>query len=371
MDFLLRLIGTVIGFSVVMLACSLLVMAAVRLLHALANRRAKTMGEMLGAVINGYRASIGDQVELGDEQQMMFVLDVLTHRLQLPRQQLVLDPSRTTTAEGAVVEAAVAARGEQVRQADLTAIVRALAVQGKLPANWFRSVPASQLWVKPFIDYIETNFAQNERRTTAAFRREAERLSIVLSCFVVVVVNLDSLELAGTLWNSADSRSVLADAVPGLLEMEGRYPGVDEVEGAGFEDERHELVDGIKDDLVQLNSILGSADLNLGWQHGRITRVFCDYQARCGRSEPVIAGGVPWDPAPFDASRMSLLTLCWELGRWLLSLGMSAWLVSLGAPFWADLLRSILTRAQGLVPRPNQPAPVRPAPSTDNAAPPG
>jgi len=350
MTLLLQVLGVSIAFSVIMLACGLLVTAGVRLLHALANQRARTLGEMVGAVISGYRRKIGDRVEAGDEQELAFVIDVLTHPLKRAEARLELDPARITSSKAASLEAAVATQGAQLAQADLVTVVRALAVQGRLPTRWFRSAAAGSYSLPDFVDYIVTTFATSERQTTEQFRRDAARLSVVLSCILVVVANLDTVELTRVLWQGSAARDTLMTMAPALLEMEERTPDLNEAQGAGLADERGKLIDGLDEDLMQLNSVLSLADLNLGWQHSRIVRVFCVYRGLCDES-----GGPAAALTERNARAGSVSTLLWEMVRWLFGLGLSAWLVALGAPFWADVLRTVLSRAQNRVPRPSQP----------------
>src|SRR5688572_31651439 len=78
MTFLSQILGTVIAFATVMLAASLLVMSFVRIIQYLANQRGKTLGEMLGALLQGYRLSHRDAFSPGDDQQTNFQIDVLT-----------------------------------------------------------------------------------------------------------------------------------------------------------------------------------------------------------------------------------------------------------------------------------------------------
>jgi hypothetical protein len=56
-----------------------------------------------------------------------------------------------------------------------------------------------------------------------------------------------------------------------------------------------------------------------------------------------------YEPPPIQP--IGFGALLFELVRWLAALGASVFLVAQGPPFWADLIRSVLTRTSSRVPR--------------------
>lgn len=362
MQFLLGVVDTVVGFSAVMLAASLLVMLAIRVLHYLANRRATGLASLLGSVHLKYRNDADPAGRDGDAQQQMFVSDVLTHPLLFAGGGSASPGSASQTGTRRAAD-----RVEFITEEELLLVLQSFAAEGLLPERWFTDPNNT---VRSFYRYklhVGTWFKAVAGRSRQDFAREAKKLSWLFSATVVALVNLDAFELASAVHRSASTQAALADAAPGLLEMADRLAPA---EGAdGFEFDKEELLRDIGSDFGQLNSLLNIPELELGWTHSRIVRSIRAYRAQ-GRDqltapntalETVPQRGGIWphlsdidDPAayrPPPIRPIGLGTLLFELGRWLVALGVSVFLVAQGPPFWADLIRSILTRTNARVPR--------------------
>jgi len=346
MQFLLEIVSTVVGFSAVMLAASLLVMLAIRVLHYLAHRRATGLASLLGAVHLKYRADLDPAARDGDAQQQMFVSDVLTHPLLLSaasRGALPTGPSQAATRQAA-------ARAESITEQELVLVLKSFAQAGLLPERWFVDPDSTVRSLYKYELHVGSWFKAVADRSSQEFARESKKLSWLISALVVGLVNLDAFELALAVHRSASAQAALADANPGLLEMADRLAPAEGADGFEVDQEAH--LQNLGSDFGQLNSLLDIPELELGWTHSRIVRSIRAFQAK-DQAQPAPTPDAD-DPAayrPPPIQPIGLGALLIELGRWLVGLGAAVFLVAQGPPFWADLIRSILTRTNARVPR--------------------
>jgi hypothetical protein len=360
MQFLVGIIDTVVGFSAVMLASSLLVMVTIRVLHYLANRRATGLTTLLASVHLKYREKVEPASRAGDVQQDVFVSDVLTHPLLFGGAAGASTPSLIGTQEAAE-------RVDSITEAELILVIESFANGGLLPERWFFAPTTAGRSLYKYKLHVETWFKTAAARSRQEFAREAKQLSWLLSALVVAAVNLDAFELALAVHRSATGRSALMDATPGLLEMADRL--APPAEADGFEADRDALIEDLGSDLGQLNSLFNIPELELGWTHSRIVRSIQAYRAGSHQPAPSAKtalelvpqrGGIwpalsdPGEPSAYGVpprEPIGTFALFFEFGRWLVSIGASVFLVAQGPPFWADLIRSILTRTSQRVPR--------------------
>jgi hypothetical protein len=333
MELIAQIVGTVLGFIVVMTAASLVVSIVVRFVHYLADKRSTSLSEMLGALNHGFRLHHGDRVSPGDAAENRFVLDILTDPALHS-----MEAARTFDAASAQLGDAddprrklLARRVDFISKESLLAIVERLSPQGVLPARWHYALAPEHATVNAFRDHLDKWFAIAEGNSTEQFRRDSKRLVVVLSALLVVVTNLDAIQLVTDLYHSAPLRDALANQANDLLQTASALGATDRAATANLPTDRVEWLNEGEIYLPQLNAVLNQPELNLGWTHSWIVRKWCK---ACGAST---------DPDLAEAA----LSPTWSdwfvtLVRWLAGLALSTGLLSLGAPFWADQLKSFL-----------------------------
>jgi|CZKU01.1.fsa_nt_gi hypothetical protein len=365
MTFLGTLIGTAVAFSAIMLAVSIIIMYLVRLVHYLGNVRGRSLGEMVGALNIGFRLENGDPADAGDAPQSAFVTDILTYPMLHPAAKLSAPVSRMG-GDASKIEASrqkAAQSVEYIAKADLLEIVCRLNGQtysqkpllGEFPQRWCNSLAAEKRSLAALVFYIEQWFETTEAVSTDQFKKASKRLTAVLACIVVVVLNMDGFRLVANLYGKPGLRDDLAQRAPDLQDM-GRRSGATD-ERAPLPTSREALLDSAPPathgvdkanknvapdsqapdgttphataDVGALVSLLDQPDLGLGWQHSWIAEAMCVAARKC----PPVAGVVP--PSCFG----------WvvSIGGWLAGLGFSSLLLSMGAPFWARTLENALS----------------------------
>jgi hypothetical protein len=382
MAFLFRLFSTLLAFFTVMLTASLIVMCLVRILHYLSNTRAKTLGEMLGALNQGFRSTQGDTTQPGDLAQSNFVLDILTYPLlhspdvaqklvpkqnradaitrsrerlaatveylakddlkrivqALSREQWTAPSSDApVTAPAGTPERAPSAAGDMASAAPATSVAVATlsTVSGPsasatvprplasgdpfIPARWVVRLTENRRHESDFLAYIDAWYQRLERGSTEQFKNKARRLTATLSCLIVVFLNMDGFRLATDIFKSAAAQDILALQASTVLQTADRLR-VNEPSGGLITSDRDALLDGVPSTLNQLNGVLNEPELQLGWENSWIVKKWC----ACAKGEASCG-------SPFL-----------DYVRWLAGLAFSTLLLSLGAPFWADQLRRLL-----------------------------
>ncbi len=144
-------------------------------------------------------------------------------------------------------------------------------------------------------------------RLSGAFKRNTQRVSLVISIALVLASNIDSIRLTRTLWNDAGAREraeALSSSEVAVCEADARSPACRQL----------------------LGSLPGADVLPLGWDLETIQSL--DLQA---------------------------------IGLLILGLALTVLAVSRGAPFWFDVLRRFSTGLVSSGPRPS-PAPPPPPP---------
>jgi len=341
MNLLTQIAGMVIGFVTVMLAASLVVSVLVRIVHYLADKRSKTLGEMLGALNHAFRADRGDHVFAGDTPQTTFVLDVLTYpTLHLSSDLKAFASTGRRYLDVQTQRQAVAKRVEYLSEENLIEIVTRLTAAeskaladpkaGKIPARWYGRIEPDPPTLGELISFIRAWYKTIEDVGTQSFALASRRLTAVLSCIVVVFLCLDGIQLGVDLYRApASLTDRLAEQGGTLLQSPLQAEAIHPTGKATAE--RDPNLQDLESTLIQNNSVLNEPGLNLGWQNSWIVKEL----ARVKRHRP-------------DAPESGVLAL--HLFRWLIGILLSCLLVSLGAPFWADQLSALLNLRNATAP---------------------
>lgn len=348
MNLLTQIAGMVVGFTTVMLAASLVVSVLVRIVHYLGDKRSKTLGEMLGALNQAFRADRGDHARPGDVPQTTFVLDILTY----PTLHLSSDLKAITTPKARDLDVhrqreALAKRVEYLTEANLIEIVTRLTAaetpplvgrprsawelgKSAIPARWYDRIQPNQPTLDELKAFITTWYRTIERVGTQDFVLASRRLTAVISCIVVVLLCLDGIQLGVDLFRgSSKLNDHLAEQGLALLNSPTQAEAIHPSGHTAAE--RDPNLHDLEASLTQVNSVLNEPGLNLGWQNSWMVKEI----GRVARKAPDARTGV---------------ALWLDVFRWLLGLVLSCLLVSLGAPFWADQLSALLNLRNATAP---------------------
>jgi hypothetical protein len=378
------LLETAIAFAAAMLTASLLVSAVVQAIQKVGRYRADTMSGMLRSVIHGFRSfyndpdllavdyPAADSAELGSAQgrvfagETAFAMDILGDPALHARADALTygdDPARQAqlveyvSASDLIAIARNHAESEAVTAADpLTGVANVSSPtpppaetgsviiltrpgdeQRVLPVAWFTptggklaaralSMEKPYATVAKFAEYVQHWYPTFEATATQAFRAKIRRLTLVISCSLVVLLNMDSVRLASTLYDS--SGGAYSQHVPELKEQANRL-GLTNVDVEPVPPGSGPLASA---DPALLLSALADPTLALGWQGSPIVDTWCSHTGRC-RSSLAPLGG-------FQTASATIL--------WLLGLALSCALLSLGAPFWYNALAGLLNLRNAL-----------------------
>lgn len=331
MSFLLSLLGVVVGISTVMLTGSLVVMCMVKVVQALSNTRGKTLGEMVGALNRGFRTSAGDVSVGNDQASIEFVQDILTYPA-LHDSASIAKAKSAAPGDPDSERQILAQKVEYLAKEDLIEIVRAEleppSVKPRagatdpddvrsLPARWFTSLDPALRTFGDFRLYVERWYTTLEGSSIQRFKGNAQKLTVTMSWLLVILINMDTLELATNIYSKSSLQAQLTSDAP-LILYRARQMGVTDTAAAPPTSIDEQLT-GVSQTLGQANGVLTEPGLALGWQNSLLARTWC-----------------PCNPDPSTRHRL-LATI-----RWLLGLALSSLLLSLGAPFWADQLSTFL-----------------------------
>ncbi|HKO52357.1 MAG TPA: hypothetical protein VJV79_31835 [Polyangiaceae bacterium] len=378
------LLETAIAFAAAMLTASLLVSAAVQAIQKVGRYRADTVSGMLRSVIHGFRSFYNDPElmavdypdgsdELGAAQgrvfagEKAFVRDILADPALHARGDAITygdDPTRLAQlveyisasdliaiARNHAESASVSDPSDaQARAASVSSPTPPPAESGSvtilarpgderyfLPASWLyekggaeatqrlaREKPYATL--AKFAEYVQHWYPTFEATSTQAFRGRIRRLTLLVACTLVVLLNIDSVRLAVTLYRN--SGAAYAERVPELKEQASRLG----VTAADLEPIAEGAAQPSPADPSLLLSALDDPTLGLGWQGSAIVDTWCSHTGRC-----------PSTLAPLGGWQTASATILWLLG-----LALSCAMLSLGAPFWYNALAGLLNLKNAL-----------------------
>jgi hypothetical protein len=206
--------------------------------------------------------------------------------------------------------------------------------QRYLPPEWFfpkaQAKSAAQMaTLKPyatvakFAEYVERWFPTFEATASETFKKRMRRLTLVVSCTVVVLFNLDGFALASKLYGSS-GKSDFAARIPDLQAQAARLGVVAASVEPATATETTAL--DLGSETSSLLRALDSPDLGLGWQSSAIVDQWCAYSGKCPSTSPAISRG-----------QVAKATIWWLLG-----LAFSCAMLSMGAPFWYNVLSGLL-----------------------------
>lgn len=295
--------GVGIGLILIFLVISLIVSGIQEIIATLFKLRAKTLDK-------GLRAIFADDTRLRTFYQHSLIKALSPapgkRPSYIPSQWFataVLDQLAVTANSGASGWRDTVAKLDAENNA-LAGVVKSLAARGGGDLDKLRSDLA--MWFDDAMD-----------RVSGWYARTARWIGLAVAALVVILMNVDTIRIAGTVWQSAALQTTLAE----LAHEAG-------TEGA---------TNGSLDQAV-VERVLASVPI--GWQ--------------CPVKETAAKG-----TAAFEEAAGICLAENWSWSR-LVGWAITIFAVSLGAPFWFDLL-SRVSRVRGSGERPERAEPVKPA----------
>jgi hypothetical protein len=405
------LLETAIAFAAAMLTASLLVSAVVQAIQSAGSYRADTVSGMLRSVMHGFRSFYNDpdllavdypdpanadelepakgRVFAGERAFVKDILadptlharaDALSYGDDPARQALLVEyisasdliaiarnHAESTTASATADAPASAANVSSptpppAESGSVLILTRSGDEQRFLPASWLYpkagNDAAQKLRVeKPyatlakFAEYVQHWYPTFEATASQTFKGKIRRLTRVVVCSLVVLLNIDSVGLAVTLYRN--SGGSYADRVPELQEQATRLGVVAKVDLEPIAADS--TAQPTAADPALLLSALDDPTLGLGWQGSAIVDTWCAHTGKCPSSKVALGG---WQTAS--------ATILWLFG-----LLLSCALLSLGAPFWYNALAGLLNLRNAVQTKNEQADAVKAAsilPSTQRAA---
>ena len=253
------LIETAAAFAAVMLVVSLFVSALVQAIQSGLGLRAAGLDDMLLSLIHNY--GILHEQDLSEDEEKAFVDAVVTHPL--------LHPLRPKRLGGAKVTRPI----EYLDQNDLVDLVKTETSQ---PTPRGRAVLKAVVDVAKFTAFVERWYETVGATSSQHFKLRMRRLTLLVSCLIVVAFNFDGIRLIGDLHRDEAERGALAHEIE-MIQQSSRQLAARRSEGAeggdaatrappAVEPALHELTE----ELRRTSRLLEGSGLGVGWQSSYI-----------------------------------------------------------------------------------------------------
>jgi hypothetical protein len=309
------LIETAAAFAAVMLVVSLFVSALVQAIQSGLGLRAAGLNDMLLSLVHNYGILHGQ--DLSEDEEKAFVDAIVTHPL--------LHTLRPKTLGGAKVTRPI----EYLDQDDLIDLVKTEMSQPTLSG---RAVLKAVVDVARFTAFVERWYETVGATSSQHFKLRMRRLTLVVSCLIVVAFNFDGIRLISDLHRDETERGALAHEIE-VIQRSSRQLAAQQREGGDAAAKAPPAVEPalqeLTEELRRTSRILEGSGLGAGWQSSYIVSRWSAYSHH-GRD---------------GDSREPEITLRHVLGDtllWLAGIVFSCVMLSLGAPFWATTLGSLV-----------------------------
>ncbi len=296
------LIETAAAFAAVMLVVSLFVSALVQAIQSLLGLRAAGLTDMLLTLVHNYAEIHG--IDLDEEGEKAFVEAIVNHPLLHAR-------NRGKGARGGGSRPI-----EYLDQNDLVDLVKTEMTRSTKSA---RDVKKAVVDVEQFTRFVERWYETVGATASQYFKHWMRRLTLVVSCAVVVAFNFDGFHLITDLQRDSSQRSALAREIAAIHETSQRLAPAAPAAPASAD----ATLESLKQEMNTTSKLLEETGVGVGWQSSFIVQRWRAYHA---------AG----DP------RISSARMLADALLWLSGLIFSCVMLSLGAPFWATTLGSLV-----------------------------
>lgn len=180
---------------------------------------------------------------------------------------------------------------------------------------------------------LENWFDDGMTRAGEIFKKRMVYISLIVSLIVAVVLNVDTLYLARSLWDSPDLRLALAEAA---IEFDqGAAQQIIKPDETGEDPTAEELRQQAEDIGETIQSLL-ELQLPIGWEFTPVTEEMVTASRLLGQPDPMTNSRNIWNLVPGNSSNWASLWLQKIIG--ILATTIAA---AQGAPFWFDLLNRV------------------------------
>ncbi|MBK9123938.1 MAG: hypothetical protein IPM16_12605 [Chloroflexi bacterium] len=186
-------------------------------------------------------------------------------------------------------------------------------------------------------DKLRAWFNDGMQRSSNLFREKLQRMSLIVGCALVVLLNVDTLAITQDLWDDPGLRASVAAAARAAANSDL----ADDADAASTSTSTSPgVIDTVLDAQRTAQQLL-RLEIPLGWSFLPLTPDMADEAAALGLRDPHDDPGNLWNLWPPNGNPrwFSLLMLK------LIGLAVSAIAAAQGAPFWFDLLRKITSRS--------------------------
>jgi hypothetical protein len=284
----------------VMLVVSLFVSALVQAIQSVLGLRAAGLTDMLLTLVHNYAEIHG--IDLDEEGEKAFVEAIVTHPLLHARRS------------GKAARAGGSRPIEYLDQNDLVDLVKTEMTRSTKSA---RDVKKAVVDVEQFTRFVERWYETVGATASQYFKHWMRRLTLVVSCAVVVAFNFDGFHLITDLQRDSSQRSALAREIEAIHETSQRLAPPAPSASADA------TLESLKQEMNTTTKLLEETGVGIGWQSSFIVQRWRAYHAA---SEP----------------RISSARMLADAALWLSGLVFSCVMLSLGAPFWATTLGSLV-----------------------------
>ncbi|GIK27901.1 MAG: hypothetical protein J5J04_02760 [Anaerolineae bacterium] len=184
-------------------------------------------------------------------------------------------------------------------------------------------------------DKLRAWFNDGMQRSSTLFREKLQRMSLIVACALVVLLNVDTLAITQDLWDDPALRASVAATARAAVNSDL----ADDVDAASTP-ASSSVIDTVLDAQYTAQQLL-RLDIPLGWSFLSLTPDMAENATALGLRDPYADSGNLWNLWPPNGNPrwFSLLVLK------LIGLAVSAIAAAQGAPFWFDLLRKITSRS--------------------------
>jgi hypothetical protein len=204
--------------------------------------------------------------------------------------------------------------------------------------NALRTVLAASKNLEEARVKMEYWFNDNMQRVTEKFKRDMQRYSFVVAAVMVLVLNVDSLFVARSLWEDDALRAAVAAAAEDFEQPQPSTTPTPPTGEDGETDLSQQLQQQGQETRETLQTLL-NLQLPIGWQITTVTDEMVQNSLALGMQDPRANPRNLWNFVPGNSNQWASLWL-----QKLIGMVITVIAAAQGAPFWFDLLNRLTRR---------------------------
>lgn len=180
---------------------------------------------------------------------------------------------------------------------------------------------------------LQTWFSDGMQRSSSMFKEKLQKLSLIVACVMVMLMNVDTLSITQVLWEDPEFRASLAAAASAGVrsaDITGE-PGESPLSSS--------LIDNALDAQATAQKLV-ALNVPMGWSYVPLTPQMAQDAAALGLPDPYADQSNLWNLWPGNGNPGWFTLLLAKL----VGLAVSAIAAAQGAPFWFDLLQKFTSR---------------------------